>query len=63
MKYIKYKDFKGKLEKDECLLIDANTYLALYKNSDALNGIPVAITPDGEEPEEIEENAEVYNGR
>ena len=31
MKYIKYKDFKGKLEKDECLLIDAKNYLALYK--------------------------------
>ena len=59
MKYIKYKDFKGALEKDECLLIDANTYLALYKNSDALNGIPIAITPDGEEPKETEENAEV----
>ena len=57
IKYIKYKDFKGTLEKDECLLIDANTYLALYKNSDALNGIPIAITPDGEEPKEIEENA------
>ena len=59
MKYIKYKDFKGKLEKDECLLIDAKNYLALYKNSDALNGIPVTITSDGEEPKEIEENAEV----
>ncbi len=59
MKYIKYKDFKGTLEKDECLLIDAKNYLALYKNSDALNGIPIAITPDGEEPKETEENAEV----
>ena len=59
MKYIKYKDFKGKLEKDECLLIDANNYIALYKNSNAINGIPVTITSDGEEPKEIEENAEV----
>ncbi len=59
MKYIKYKDFKGKLEKDECLLIDSANYLALYKNSDALNGIPVTITSDGEETEETEENAEV----
>ena len=59
MKYIKHKDFKGKLEKDECLLIDSANYLALYRNSDALNRIPVAITPDGEEPEEIEEIAEV----
>ncbi len=54
MKYIKYKDFEGKLEKDECLLIDAKNYLALYKNSDALNGIPVTITPDGKEPKEYE---------
>ena len=59
MKYIKYKDFKGKLEKDECLLIDAENYLALYKHNNALNGIPVAITPDGEEPKIIEENIEV----
>ena len=59
MKYIKYKDFKGKLEKDECLLIDAKNYLALYKNSNALNGLSVTITSDGEEPKEIEENAEV----
>ena len=59
MKYIKYKDFKGKLEKDECLLIDAENYLTLYKHSNVLKGIPVTITPDGEEPKIIEENIEV----
>ena len=57
-KYIKLVDYNNTLNEDEVLLLSANEYLESYKNSNLLNGIPIAITPDGEEPKEIEENAE-----
>lgn len=58
-KYVKLVEYSGTLNKDEVLLLSASEYLEKYKHSDLLNGIPVAITPDGEEPKIIEENAEV----
>lgn len=58
IKYIKLNDFSGKLNENEILLMSSNEYLKDYRNSDALNGLPVAITPNGEEPKEMEEEEE-----
>lgn len=50
--YIKYKDYRGNLSKDDMVLISADEY---GKHKDELKGIPLAITPDGEPPIEQEE--------
>ena len=59
-KYVKLVEYSGTLNKDEVLLLSASEYLEKYKHSDLLNGIPVAITPDGEEPKEIEQEVDNY---
>ena len=59
-KYVKLVEYTGTLNEDEVLLLSAKEYLEKYTNSDLLNGIPVAITPDGEEPKEIEQEVDNY---
>jgi hypothetical protein len=52
MKYIKYKDFTGKLNEDEILLMSHDEFVSGGKD---FIGVPVCITPDGNEPVEQEE--------
>lgn len=48
MKYIKYADYKGQeLAEDECVLMSKEEF---DNGGKELKGVPVAITPDGEEP-------------
>ncbi len=49
MKYIKLKDFTGKIGKDECLLMSNAEFNAGGKE---IKGVPVSVTPNGEEPKE-----------
>jgi len=48
--YIKYKDFKGMLQEDEMLLMSHDEFINGGKD---ITGVPVAITPDGDEPKEV----------
>jgi len=52
MIYVKYKDFKGTLKDGETLLISNEEFDNGGKD---VMGVPVSITPDGEEPVDMEE--------
>jgi hypothetical protein len=52
--YIKYKDFNGTLNEGDVLLMSASEWLS---NKD-IKGVPICITPDGEEPIEVEKELE-----
>jgi len=52
MKYIKYANYSGqKLNADEMVLMSSAEFKSGGKN---LKNVPIAITPDGSEPIEIE---------
>lgn len=54
MKYIKYADYNGEaLAEDECILMSKKEF---DNGGKELKGVPVAITPDGEELQESEIN-------
>ena len=50
--YIKYKDFNGTLKENEILLMSLEEFESGGKD---LRGIPMAVTPDGKEPIELED--------
>ena len=52
MKYIKYSEFTGVLQGDEMLLMSHDEFINGGK--DIMN-IPVCITPDGSEPQEVDD--------
>ena len=50
--YIKYADWnRGELPENGCLLMSAQEFVEGGKN---ITGVPITITPYGEEPEETE---------
>ena len=51
MKYIKYSEFTGTLQDDEILLMSHEEFKSGGKE---IKGIPVCITPNGDEPAETE---------
>ncbi len=54
--YIKYKDYSGQvLSENDSVLMSLDEYRNGGKN---LTGVPVTITPDGNEPPEMEETFE-----
>ena len=50
--YIKYKDYKGQLNEGEVLLMSHDEFVQGGKD---IKGVPTAVTPDGEEPKDMEE--------
>lgn len=50
--YIKYKDYKGQLNEGEVLLMSHDEFVQGGKD---IMGVPTAVTPDGEEPINMEE--------
>jgi len=53
--YIKYVDFKGSLNEDETLLMSHDEFV---NGGKMIEGVPVAVTPYGEEP--IEQDEDIY---
>ncbi len=56
--YIKYKDFNGSLNEDELLLMSLEDFESGGK--DLLN-VAITVTPNGEEPPEVEFSEEEWN--
>ena len=56
--YIKLIDYTGSLQDGEVLLMSHDEFVNGGKN---IEGVPVTVTPDGNEPVEIEEN-EIIGG-
>ena len=51
--YIRYADWnRGELPENSCLLMSAQEFIEGGKN---ITGVPITITPYGEEPEETEQ--------
>lgn len=50
--YVKYVEWnRGELEENKCLLMSAQEFVEGGKN---ITGVPITITPYGDEPEETE---------
>jgi hypothetical protein len=52
MKYIKYSEFTGVLQGNEMLLMSHDEFINGGKD---ITNIPVCITPDGSEPQEVDD--------
>jgi len=52
MKYIKYSEFTGVLQSDEMLLMSHDEFINGGKD---ITNIPVCVTPDGSEPQEVDD--------
>lgn len=50
--YIKYAYYKGRLKKGDIVLMSASEFA---NGGNQLTGVPIAITPDGEDPVERED--------
>ena len=54
--YIKYKDYTGEINEGDMLLMSHDEFVSGGKG---IEGVPIAVTPDGEAPMEMEEITDI----
>ena len=54
--YIKYKDYTGEINEGDMLLMSHDEFVSGGKG---IEGVPTAVTPDGEAPKDMEDIGEV----